>query len=292
MKNEKGITLIALIITIIVMLILVGVTINIAINGGLFDTARDAGTGMQKAVEEEELMSVAISAYSARNDSVTVSELTSAIDTEKFEYDSEKTNANVYVVKGKKSGTIWQIDLKTAEVTEYVEKESNDELGELFILYYKNVVAGTSNSEVIQRASELGVTEQDLINALGKMKNFTDEIENCGYAYTNHNNIDYLYKIDYSTGNATYIPRSNTEKYAMLSNLFLIRDELKQKLNGMTSAQVDEIFDNPEAADAFVRKNSNAIITSVDRYDINGIHKFCFQYNDQEIFEDIIIYDP
>ena len=35
MRKEKGITLIALIITIIVMLILVGVTINVAINGGL-----------------------------------------------------------------------------------------------------------------------------------------------------------------------------------------------------------------------------------------------------------------
>ena len=40
--NHKGITLVALIITIIIMLILVGVTINIAINGGLFDTAKQA----------------------------------------------------------------------------------------------------------------------------------------------------------------------------------------------------------------------------------------------------------
>ena len=39
LKNKKGITLIALIITIIVMLILVGVTINVALNGGLFETA-------------------------------------------------------------------------------------------------------------------------------------------------------------------------------------------------------------------------------------------------------------
>ena len=40
--NSKGITLIALIITIIVMLILVGVTVNVAIQGGLFNTARQA----------------------------------------------------------------------------------------------------------------------------------------------------------------------------------------------------------------------------------------------------------
>ena len=42
LKSIKGITLIALIITIIVMLILVGVTINVALNGGLFNTASDA----------------------------------------------------------------------------------------------------------------------------------------------------------------------------------------------------------------------------------------------------------
>ena len=43
MKNDqKGITLVALIITIIVMLILVAVTISIALQGGLFDKARTA----------------------------------------------------------------------------------------------------------------------------------------------------------------------------------------------------------------------------------------------------------
>ena len=47
--NDKGITLIALIITIIVMLILVGVTVNVALNGGLFDAAKQAASGMNIA---------------------------------------------------------------------------------------------------------------------------------------------------------------------------------------------------------------------------------------------------
>jgi len=41
--------LVALIITIIVMLILVGVTINLAVNGGIFDKARE---GVQRTKEE------------------------------------------------------------------------------------------------------------------------------------------------------------------------------------------------------------------------------------------------
>lgn len=53
MKNQKGVTLIALIITIIVMLILVVVTINIATTGGLIDKASDAKTNTQAATKNE-----------------------------------------------------------------------------------------------------------------------------------------------------------------------------------------------------------------------------------------------
>ena len=49
MKGQKGITLVALVITIIVMLILVGVTISVAMNGGLFTKADDAAENTRKA---------------------------------------------------------------------------------------------------------------------------------------------------------------------------------------------------------------------------------------------------
>lgn len=55
MKKQKGITLIALIITIIVMLILVGVTVTTAINGGLFESTRKASRDTQKQSVLEEL---------------------------------------------------------------------------------------------------------------------------------------------------------------------------------------------------------------------------------------------
>ena len=47
-KSEKGITLIALIITIIVMLILVAVAVMFAMNGGLFKNAKDASAETEK----------------------------------------------------------------------------------------------------------------------------------------------------------------------------------------------------------------------------------------------------
>lgn len=54
MRSQKGITLIALVITIIVMLILVAVTITMAVNGGLFDYARQAGNATNGATANEQ----------------------------------------------------------------------------------------------------------------------------------------------------------------------------------------------------------------------------------------------
>ena len=56
MRNQKGITLIALVITIIVMLILVAVTITMAVNGGLFGYARNAAVGTNEAKVQEQTL--------------------------------------------------------------------------------------------------------------------------------------------------------------------------------------------------------------------------------------------
>ena len=63
MKTQKGITLIALIITIIVMLILVGVSVSVALNTGLFESAQSAASN----TEAEKIKETALS-----NGSVTV----------------------------------------------------------------------------------------------------------------------------------------------------------------------------------------------------------------------------
>ena len=54
-NKQKGITLIALIITIIVMLILVGVSVTLALNGGLFSSAEEARTRTLNVVKEERI---------------------------------------------------------------------------------------------------------------------------------------------------------------------------------------------------------------------------------------------
>ena len=54
LKNSKGITLVALIITIIIMLLLVGVSITIAIKGGLFDTTKRVAQETEEAKNKEQ----------------------------------------------------------------------------------------------------------------------------------------------------------------------------------------------------------------------------------------------
>ncbi len=62
MKKERGITLIALIITIIVLLILAGITINFVLgDNGLFKTAKEAGEKYDEAGAREKLETVLLS---------------------------------------------------------------------------------------------------------------------------------------------------------------------------------------------------------------------------------------
>ena len=51
MKKEKGITLIALVITIVVLIILAAITINIVINGGIFSAVKEAKLFQANAIE-------------------------------------------------------------------------------------------------------------------------------------------------------------------------------------------------------------------------------------------------
>lgn len=53
MRAEKGITLVALVITIIVMLILVAVSVTFAVQSGLFTSATEAGEKWEANSEAE-----------------------------------------------------------------------------------------------------------------------------------------------------------------------------------------------------------------------------------------------
>ena len=71
--------MIALIITIIVMLILVGVTVTAAINGGLFEKAKEGAEGTIIAREKEELTAAIVTAYDEKTGKINKGKLETAL---------------------------------------------------------------------------------------------------------------------------------------------------------------------------------------------------------------------
>ena len=101
-QSKSGITLIALIITIIVMLILVGVTVTVAVNGGLFEKSKEAAKGTEIGREKEELTSAITTAYDEATGKVYEAKLKEALGTG-WSVDGEE--GGPYTVKSPKQNT-------------------------------------------------------------------------------------------------------------------------------------------------------------------------------------------
>ena len=103
------------------MLILVGVTVTVALNGNLFGTTQKAATDTNKEVERERLTEIAVANYNALEGKITnANDLEGKIRNSLGFEKSDKTTESKLVVQGK-TGTLWQIDLDTAEVSEYID---------------------------------------------------------------------------------------------------------------------------------------------------------------------------
>ena len=68
-------------VTIIVMLILVGVTITVALNGGLFNTAQSAATNTMVEAEREQLLSAVVTAYDTETGTISKAKLEANLGT-------------------------------------------------------------------------------------------------------------------------------------------------------------------------------------------------------------------
>ena len=73
--------MIALTITVIIMLILVGVTINVALNGGVFTTAQSAATNTIIEAEREQLLSAVATAYDTETGTINKNKLETNLGT-------------------------------------------------------------------------------------------------------------------------------------------------------------------------------------------------------------------
>ena len=126
MKTKNGITLIALIITIIVMLILVGVTINLAANGGLFEKSRTASKDTEQKKILEELIAMA---EFDNNGKINVENLISKVQNEypeKYNWESPKLT-----LQGKR-GT-YEYRITESEISIWEERRELSELEKIVL---------------------------------------------------------------------------------------------------------------------------------------------------------------
>lgn len=95
MRRERGITLIALVITVIVMLILVGVTVTSAINGGLFSKAKNASTETENAKIFEQIQLAVVASKKFENE-IQYEELLDLLSAKKNSGNFEEQSYNMY----------------------------------------------------------------------------------------------------------------------------------------------------------------------------------------------------
>lgn len=102
MLKQKGITLIALVITIIIMLILVAVTIKVAIDGGLIEKAKEGETKTKIEAEKERLLDIAMGQYDEKTGIVNLEEVKKILneDIDKFKGEA-KIEGDKLTVTGK-----------------------------------------------------------------------------------------------------------------------------------------------------------------------------------------------
>ena len=136
-KKEKGITLIALIITIIVMLILVGVTINVALNGGLFDKAKTAADKTQREADREELLSAILGTANNRGDLQIVSELGNNLP-DGWNPPVQSEN-NEYLQCTSIKNNVFYVNKETGEILDKLPDEENNILvgKSFYIMFYE-----------------------------------------------------------------------------------------------------------------------------------------------------------
>ena len=244
--QNKGITLIALIITIIVMLILVGVTINVAINGGLFEKAETATKQTQIEAEKEELLSAVVAAIGtdAKVDFDYLDDnLPNNWDGEDGTYTSPK--GNTYTVD--KNGKI--------EEGSKPKEEGNDAIIQILNDHYAEKISVT---ETVQQLKH----ELSIENENDRWFNIYVEgmDENEEYLYVYIYKTDEMYVTNFDNINFSYVneKEDTAEQYNFFRNVKTIKEELENIFVGTTVTEMQQKY-NEGTLDEYVLDSSEKI---------------------------------
>lgn len=233
MKNTKGITLIALIITIIVMLILVGVSIKVTLNSGLFESASKAVKGWNVAEKEEndKLSEVDKMADDIINNRMDPTSLYGALYTDgtlAFYSESE------HVPETRNGATLVQ---KTEDISDTADLEL-EEVKKLLLWPWNEEFASKVTSVVIAEPVAPKSTRQ-LFRGLTNIK----RIENLGNLYTcNVTSMREMFAGCYGLETID-LSGLNTENVVNMQHMFFDCCNLKQvNLRNLNTSKVENLL--------------------------------------------------
>ncbi|MBQ3145082.1 MAG: hypothetical protein IJB90_00590 [Clostridia bacterium] len=256
LNNQNGITLIALIITIIVMLILVGVTINVALNGGLFEKAEIA----TKETEEKAILEEMLSMMEITNDGKIDAQ--AIIDKMKEKYTVEGSIPNITITGklGKYNYELSETGIKSAE-------EVNE--AEIIAEAVFNLMTAQNEEDAlaVQKVLEQYDAEIELgnIDSYKRWLHFNDKENNYWYLIRK----DYMYKI--SESGLEYIESGTDENLdAILEKVLGLKSQLESKILGQKVEDIRAKYDTNELEEYLLDGYE------IDLYEI-------YMYNDGEL---------
>jgi len=309
LNKEKGITLIALIITIIVMLILVGVTVNIALNGGLFTKADDAKESTQLAMDKEELQMEIVTAYDEDN---------KGVDLETLKDNLEKKGWKDIIITGDKltctspKGNTFTVD-GAGKVTEIPNNDDDNDDNDDDDDDNDNVDKSTDLERYLFNEDGTGKTGLLTMDENTEAITFVDDPDTIADASTSiiymnngSENGEYYVVIEYKgadykvnvTGfnfaTAAATVGSDEEKVTKLPTIYEGTDEetkIKQYFTGYsgTGKYLINLLDMQlsEQQETYIFKNNSIIPNAAEKIVLAGIggDNFTIIYNDTTIYK-------
>ena len=151
MRNNKGITLVALVITIIVLLILAGVSISMVVGeNGVLNRAQNAATDTAKA-QAMEALEMDISGYQG-SEAVTTKIINGTYKDDESFFDDvvEHYKTETSINDGYTATLVEKTSVGTTEYAEATVKKGDDEIGKFYVI--KSGKVGTTVSKTEPKA--------------------------------------------------------------------------------------------------------------------------------------------
>ena len=284
MKNEKGITLIALVITIIVMLILVAVTINMAINGGLFKKANDASKQMQIEADREELQAAVLDTINDNGDLRLDQVYGNLADHTKWAWD-EGNKFTATHNNGDRNEFIVRINRNGGFSVTYVEPSNSGdnitpvaEVPEDLIKYILGESGTGRNADDIM-TEDMEFQDDELLTpyineeTAVSVANYIEYDESTIYMYIRYNDDGNIYKIK-----SIYSEEDESPSFVPLNNLEPIKVITTQDVNVGKTATIDGkkyivLYGAGE-------QGANVQLITANTYEVDNVY---LGYGDEEI---------